>query len=60
MLKPTAFSPVLAVLGIIFLMFSKKERRHNLGTIFIGFALLMFGMDTMSKAVAPLSDVPEV
>ncbi len=59
MLKPTAFSPVLAVLGIIFLMFSKKERRHNLGTIFIGFALLMFGMDTMSKAVAPLSDVPE-
>ncbi|MDE7326509.1 MAG: Na/Pi cotransporter family protein [Lachnospiraceae bacterium] len=59
MLKPTAFSPVLAVLGISFLMFSKKERRHNLGTIFIGFALLMFGMDTMSKAVAPLSDVPE-
>lgn len=59
MLKPTAFSPVLAVVGIGFLMFSKKERRHNLGTIFIGFALLMFGMDTMSKAVAPLSDVPE-
>lgn len=59
LLKPTAFSPVLAVIGIVFLMFSKKEKKRDLGTIFIGFALLMFGMNTMSGAVAPLADVPE-
>lgn len=59
LLKPTSFSPVLAVIGIIFLMFSKNEKKRDVGTIFIGFALLMFGMDTMSGAVAPLADVPE-
>lgn len=59
MLKPTAFSPVLAVVGVSFLMFSRKDKKRDLGTIFIGFALLMFGMNTMSKAVAPLADVPE-
>lgn len=58
LLKPTAFSPVLAVIGIGFLMFSKKDKKRNLGTIFIGFALLMFGMNTMSGAVAPLAKVP--
>lgn len=59
LLKPTAFSPILAVIGILFLMFSKKEKKRDLGIIFIGFALLMFGMDTMSGAVAPLADMPE-
>ncbi len=59
LLKPTSFSPVLAVIGVIFLMFSKKEKKNNIGMIFIGFAILMFGMDTMSAAVKPLADVPE-
>ena len=40
-------------------MFSKKERRNDIGTILIGFAVLMFGMDMMSGAVKPLADVPE-
>lgn len=59
MLKPTSFSPILAVIGVIFLMFSKKDRKKDLGTIFVGFAVLMFGMSTMSGAVAGLADVPE-
>lgn len=59
LLKPTSFAPVLAIIGVAFIMFSKKERRQNLGIIFVGFAILMFGMDTMSNAVKPLADVPE-
>ncbi len=59
MLKPSSFTPILALIGIFFLMFSKKEKRQNLGMIFIGFAVLMFGMETMSGAVKPLADVPE-
>lgn len=59
LLKPTSFSPVLAMIGIVFLMFSKKDKLKDAGTILIGFAVLMFGMDTMSGAVKPLADVPE-
>ena len=59
MLKPSAFTPVLALIGVIFLMFSKREKKKDLGTIFLGFAVLMFGMETMSGAVKPLADVPE-
>lgn len=59
LLKPSSFSPVLAVIGIIFLMFSKNEKKKDIGTILIGFAVLMFGMETMSGAVKPLADVPE-
>lgn len=59
LLKPSSFSPVLAVIGIIFLMFTKNEKKKNIGTIMIGFAVLMFGMETMSDAVKPLADVPE-
>lgn len=59
LLKPVYFSPVLAIIGVVYLMFSKKDRKKSLGIIFVGFAILMFGMDTMSKAVAPLADVPE-
>ncbi len=59
LLKPSSFSPVLAVIGIIFLMFSKNEKKKDVGTILIGFAVLMFGMQTMSDAVKPLADVPE-
>ena len=51
MLNPSSFSPILAVIGIAFIMFSKKDSRKNLGEIFLGFAILMFGMETMSGAV---------
>ena len=59
LLKPTSFSPVLALIGVAIIMFSKKDKLKNAATILIGFAILMFGMDTMSEAVKPLRDVPE-
>lgn len=59
MCKPTSFSPVLAIVGMGFLMFSHREKLKNTATILVGFAILMFGMDTMSNAVKPLADVPE-
>lgn len=59
MLKPTSFSPVLALIGVAFLLFSKREKRQDIGSILVGFAVLMFGMDTMSSAVEPLANVPE-
>ena len=59
LLKPTSFSPVLAIIGVAFLMFSKKEKKKDIGMILVGFAILMFGMDTMSTAVKPLANVPE-
>ena len=59
LLKPTSFSPVLAMIGVAIIMFSKKDKLKNVATILIGFAILMFGMDTMSNAVKPLADVPE-
>ena len=55
MLKPTSFSPVLAFLGILLYM-GKSEKRQGIGTIMIGFAVLMTGMTTMSQAVAPLQN----
>ena len=58
LLKPTAFTPVLALIGIIFYMFCKDSRKKETGSILLGFATLMFGMDTMSAAVAGLKDVP--
>lgn len=58
LLKPTAFTPVLALVGIIFYMFCKDSRKKETGSILLGFATLMFGMDTMSAAVAGLKDVP--
>ncbi len=59
LLKPSSFSPILALIGIILLMFCKSEKKKNIGTILIGFAILMTGMDQMSAAVKPLKDVPE-
>ena len=59
LLKPSSFSPILAIVGIAFIMFSKKEKLHNAAMILVGFAILMFGMDTMSAAVKPLQNVPE-
>ncbi len=59
LLKPTSFTPVLALIGIIFYMFSKANKRKDTGMILLGFATLMFGMDTMSSAVKGLADVPQ-
>ena len=58
LLKPTSFTPVLALVGTVFLMFSKSDKKKDTGTILLGFATLMFGMDTMSSAVSGLADVP--
>ena len=58
LLKPTSFTPVLALVGIIFYMFCKNPKKKDTGMILLGFATLMFGMDTMSGAVAGLKDVP--
>lgn len=59
MLKPMSFSPILAMIGIVFIMFLKSEKKRDIGMIFVGFAVLMYGMDAMSNAVEPLKDVPE-
>ncbi len=59
LLKPSSFSPVLAFIGVILVMFIKNTKKNDVGTILIGFAVLMFGMETMSSAVKPLADVPE-
>ena len=57
--KPSTFTPVLALLGIIMYMFLKGEKKKDTGMILLGFATLMFGMDTMSGAVKGLANVPE-
>ena len=59
LLKPSAFSPILALIGIVLLTFTKSSRKKDVGTILLGFAVLMFGMESMSGAVKPLADVPE-
>ncbi len=59
LLKPSSFSPILAAIGVGFYMFSKDAKKKNLGTIFLGFTVLMTGMDTMTAAVKPLADIPE-
>lgn len=58
LLKPTSFTPIFALIGIALFMFSKSNKKKEIGTIFLGFAVLMFGMDTMTGAVSGLSDVP--
>lgn len=59
LLEPAAFSPFLAFIGILLVMFSRNEKKSDVGTILLGFAVLMSGMMSMSGAVAPLADVPE-
>lgn len=56
LLQPSTFSPILAFIGVIFYKFSKNDKRKGIGTILIGFAVLMFGMDSMSSAMSPLRD----
>ncbi len=58
LLKPTSFTPILALIGIVFLLFAKSGKKKDMGTILLGFATLMFGMNTMSSAVSGLADVP--
>lgn len=58
LLKPSSFSAIFAFVGIILLMFFKSDSKKNLGTIFVGFAVLMVGMNMMSGAVEPLADNP--
>lgn len=57
LLKPTSFTPVLALIGIVFYMFSKSSKKRDTGLVLLGFAVLMFGMDTMTKAVSGLKEV---
>ena len=59
LVKPTTFAPILAMVGVVLLMFTKSARKKDVGIIMVGFAVLMFGMETMSGAVEPLADVPE-
>ena len=59
LLKPSSFTPVMAMVGVAFLLFTKSEKKHNIGSIFIGFTVLMCGMTMMSDAVKPLANVPE-
>lgn len=56
--KPSSFTPILALAGIIFYMFCNDSKKKDTGTILLGFATLMFGMETMSAAVSGLRDVP--
>ena len=56
MLKPTSFSPILALIGVVFYVFCKDSKKKDTGVILLGFATLMFGMDTMSDAVSGLRD----
>lgn len=58
-LKPENFSPILAAIGVIFIMFSKNETKKDVALILVGFAILMTGMGNMSAAVEPLKDVPQ-
>ena len=59
LLKPSSFTPILALIGIIFYMFCKNDKKKDTGMILLGFATLMFGMEAMSGAVSGLKDVPE-
>lgn len=59
LLKPSSFTPILALIGIILYMFTKKHTKKDTGMILLGFATLMFGMETMTAAVSGLADVPQ-
>lgn len=59
LLKPSSFSPILAMIGVSLILFSKNMKKKDIGTILAGFAILMTGMDTMSAAVEPLAEIKE-
>ena len=58
LLKPSSFTPILALIGIALLMFTKSNRKKDIGVVLLGFATLMFGMETMTDAVSGLKDIP--
>ncbi len=58
LLKPTSFTPILALIGVVLYMFCKSDKKKDIGTILLGFAVLMFGMDTMTSAVSGLKAIP--
>lgn len=57
--KPENFSPVIALIGIFLIMVSKSRKKKDVGSILMGFSILMFGMTLMSDAVSPLADIPQ-
>ena len=57
--KPTSFSPILALIGVVLIMFTKSQKKKDVGAILVGFSILMYGMNAMSGAVEPLAEVPE-
>ncbi len=57
--KPSSFTPILALIGIFLIMATKSSKKHDIATILLGFATLMFGMEAMSAAVSGLKEVPE-
>lgn len=59
LLNPSSFTPILALIGIILFMVGKREKKKNIGVVLLGFAVLMYGMETMAAAVKPLANVPE-
>ena len=59
LLKPESFSPIIALIGIIMMMSAKRDKTKSIGSILIGFAVLMYGMQIMSGAMKPLADMPE-
>lgn len=59
LLKPSSFTPILALVGLILVMKNKNSKGADTGMVMLGFAVLMYGMDAMSAAVSPLKDVPE-
>ena len=58
LLKPSSFTPVLALIGIILVMFTKSNKKKDIGVVLLGFATLMFGMETMTDAVSGLKNIP--
>ncbi|MGN1383348.1 MAG: Na/Pi cotransporter family protein [Eubacterium sp.] len=59
MLKPESFSPILALIGVIMMMTCKSSKKKDIGSIMVGFAILMYGMTFMSNSVSPLADSPK-
>lgn len=58
MLKPENFSPIIALIGILMVMLSNNDRKKSIGTVFVGFAVLIYGMKMMTEAVSPLQIPP--
>ena len=59
MLKPENFSPILAIIGVVMMMVSNSDKKKSIGTVLVGFTILMYGMVVMSDAVSPLAEMPE-